>query len=310
VESATFSAVPLLARTEWSETVQPDGGRDPKEAYFQAVRWNFFETLGIRTLSGRSLSRGDHARATPVAVINETMARQVFDDPHPVGRHFQLLTGPRRNTLLEVVGIVNDAKYSSLEESTPPTFYLPWAQLPPMAMTFEIRTAVEPSGLMPLVREVVKRAAPGVAVLNVKTQEQQIAETIAKPRALAAATGVFSVVGVLLACLGIYGVVSHDVTQRTREIGIRVALGARRVDVFRLVLTEVLVVTVTGGAIGVVLAVNATKLIASLRFAVSPADPVTLAAAVFVLTTAATLAAVRPAQRAARLNVTDALRHD
>ncbi len=310
VESGTFSAVPLLARTEWSETVQPDRGRAPKEAYFQAVRWNFFETLGIRTLSGRTLSRGDHARATPVAVINETMARQVFDDPHPVGRRFQLMTGPRRHTHVEVVGVVNDTKYARLEESAPPTFYLPWAQLPPMGMTFYIRTAIEPSGLTPLVREAVTRTAPGTAVLNVKTQEEQIAETMAKPRALAVATGVFSVVGLLLACLGIYGVVSHDVTQRTREIGIRVALGAGRVEVFRLVLAEVLVVAVTGSVIGVVLAVNALKLIASLLFEVTPADPFTLAASVVVLTTAATLAAVRPAQRAAGLNVTDALRHE
>ena len=310
VQSSTFSAVPLLARTQWSETVQPDRGGTPKDAYFQAVRWTFFETLGIRILSGRSLSPGDHARAAPVAVINEMMARQVFGDPQPIGRHFQLLTGPRRHVPVEVVGIVNDTKYSSLEESAPPTFYLPWAQLPAMAMTFAVRTAVEPSALAPLVRDVVKRAAPGVAVLNIKTQDQQIAETIARPRALAIATSIFSAVGLLLACLGIYGVVSHDVTQRTREMGIRVALGARRGDLFRLVLPEVLVVAVAGSVIGVVLAMNALRLIASLLFEVSPGDPLTLAAAVVVLMTAATVAAVRPVQRAARLNVTDALRHD
>ena len=310
VESSTFSAVPLLARTQWSETVQPDRGGTPKDAFFQAVRWTFFETHGIRLLSGRSLSRGDHARAAPVAVINELMARQVFGDPHPIGRHFQLLTGPRRNEPVEVVGIVKDTKYSSLEERAPPTFYLSWAQLPAMAMTFAVRTAVDPSGLAPLVRDVVKRAAPGVAVLNVKTQDQQIAETIARPRALAIATSVFSAVGLLLACLGIYGVVSHDVTQRTREMGIRIALGARQGDLFRLVLPEVLVVAVAGAVMGVVLAMNAVKLIASLLFEVSPGDPLTLAGAVVVLMTAATGAAIRPVQRAARLNVTDALRHD
>ena len=310
VQSSTFSAVPLLARTQWSETVQPDRGGTPKDAYVQVVRWTFFETLGIRILSGRSLSRGDHARAAPVAVINEMMARQVFGDPHPIGRHFQLLTGPRRHVPVEVVGIVNDTKYSSLEQSAPPTLYLPWEQLPAMAMTFAVRTAVEPSGLAPLVRDLVKRAAPGVAVLNLKTQDQQIAETIARPRALAIATSVFSAVGLLLACLGIYGVVSHDVTQRTREMGIRVAMGARRGDLFRLVLREVLVVALAGGVIGVVVAMNALKLIASLLFEVGPGDPLTLAAAVVVLMTAATVAAARPVHRAARLNVTDALRHD
>ena len=310
VQSTTFSAVPLLARAQWSETVQADEGGTPKEAYFQGVRWNFVETIGISVLSGRSLSRSDHARASPVAVINETMARQVFDDPRAVGRHFQLLTGPRRKVHVEVVGIVTDTKYSSLEEEPRPIFYLPSAQLPPMAMTFELRTAVEPSGLVPLVREAVKRTVPGVAVLNVKTQDQQIAETIARPRALAAATSVFSAVGLFLACFGIYGVVSHDVTRRTREIGIRIALGARTGDLLRLVLTEVLVVAATGGALGVVLAINGMKVISSLLFAVSPSDPLTLTAAFFVLIAAAAAAALRPAQRITRLSMMDALRHD
>ena len=309
VRSTTFSAVPLLARTQWSETVQADGGT-PTEVYFQSVRWNFVETFGIRVLSGRSLSRGDHARAAPVAMINESMAGQVFGNPRAVGRHFQVLTGPRRQARVEVVGIVSDTKYSSLEEEAPPIFYLPAAQLPPAAMTFAVRTAVEPLALVPSVREVVKRTAPGVAVLNVKTQDQQIADTIARPRALAAATTVFGAVALLLACIGIYGVVSHAVTQRTREFGIRMALGARTGDLVRLVLAQVLVVAATGGALGVVLAINGMKVISRLLFAVSPGDPLTLAAAFVALIAAAAAAAVGPAQRTARLSMMDALRHD
>ncbi len=310
VTSTTFSAMPLLAHMQWSETVQPDTGGPPKEAHFQAVRWNFFATLGMRQRSGRGLSQSDHARATPVAVINEAMARQLFDDPNPIGRHFQLLTGPRRHTQIEVVGIVNDAKYSSVDESSPPTFYLPSSQFAATAVTFEVRTAVEASRLIPLVRDAVGQTAPGVALQNVTTQEQQIADTMAKPRALATATGVFSLVGVLLACLGIFGVVSYDVTQRSRELGIRIALGARRTDVLRLVLKEVLVVTLVGAGVGVAVAVNTTKLIASLLFGVKPSDPVILAASAAVLMTAAILAALWPAQRASRLNPIEALRVD
>jgi predicted lysophospholipase L1 biosynthesis ABC-type transport system permease subunit len=221
-----------------------------------------------------------------------------------------LLTGPRRKARVEVVGIVNDTRYSSLEEEAPPIFYLPSAQLPPAAMTFAVRTAVEPLALVPPVREVVTRTVPGVAVLNVKTQDQQIAETIARPRALAAATSVFSAVGLLLACVGIYGVVAHDVTRRTREIGIRMALGARAGDLVRLVLTQVLLVAATGGALGVILAVNGMKVISRLLFGVSPADPLTLAAAFFALIAAAAAAALGPARRTARLSMMDALRHD
>ena len=120
----------------------------------------------------------------------------------------------------------------------------------------------------------------------------------------------FSAVGLFLACFGIYGVVSHDVTRRTREIGIRIALGARTGDLLRLVLTEVLVVAATGGALGVVLAINGMKVISSLLFAVSPSDPLTLTAAFFVLIAAAAAAALRPAQRITRLSMMDALRHD
>ena len=162
-------------------------------------------------------------------------------------------------------------------------------------MTFEVRTAVEPSRLIPLVRDAVRQAAPGVALQNVKTQEQQIADTMAKPRALATATGVFSLVGVLLACLGIFGVVSYDVTQRTRELGIRIALGARRTDVLRLVLERCSSSRWSARASAWPWPRTRPKLIASLLFGVTPADPAILAASVAVLTTAAILAALWPA---------------
>jgi putative ABC transport system permease protein len=308
VRSTTFSAMPLLAHAQWSETVQPDGAREPRDVHFQAVRWNFFETLGVGVVAGRSLLPGDHDRAAPVAVINESMARQVFEEPRPIGRDLSVLTGLRARTRVEVVGVVRDVKYSTLAEAAPPTLYLSWAQIPPIPVTFEVRTVVEPVDLLPVMRKTIQKTAPDVAVINLKTQEQQISEVTARERVLATTTAVFSVVGLLLASLGIHGVVSYGVTERTREIGIRMALGARWTDVVRLVLRDLLIVMGAGAIAGVVLAAIAATAITRLLVGVSPVDPVNLVVSILALAAPAAAGAYGPARRAALLNPTEAVR--
>jgi predicted lysophospholipase L1 biosynthesis ABC-type transport system permease subunit len=234
----------------------------------------------------------------------------LFEDTLPLGRHFQLLTGARQHTPMEIVGIVRDARYSSVDEPATPTFYLPATQLPPMANTFAVRAALEPARITPLVRELVTRVAPGVALLNITTQQQQSANTLTGPRALAMATSLATLVVVVLACLGIFAVVSYDVAQRTREFGIRLALGARRAGILRLVLKDVAIVTVIGAGLGVAVAANVTALLADALFGVTPTDIPTLAGSVGALSVVAILAALWPARRAARLCPTQALRHE
>ena len=310
VRSATMSAIPMVARTERSATVAAEAGKDARSAYVQVVGPGFFDTLGIPLLRGRALSPADREGSSRVAVINEVMARDVFDDLSPIGRSFEFLDGSERNVRVEVVGIVRDSAYARLQEAAPPTLYMPYRQLSPTAMTFEVRTALDPLSLVPPVQRAVQRVDPTLSLSSVKSQEQQIQETIALPNTLAVVTSAFGIVGLLLACIGLYGIVSFDVTRRTQEIGIRMALGAQPVDVVRLVLREMAGMMLIGGGIGLPCALVTTVLARNLFFGVALSNPLAMFAAILLLTIAGGLAGYLPARRALRLDPTQALRYD
>jgi predicted permease len=310
VQSCTMSAMPLIAESEWEETVQPDGTGHPRSAFIQVARWNFLETMGIPVVAGRDLSAADSEGRPRVAVINETMAREVFGERAPVGRSFELTTGPDRNVPIQVVGVARDSKYARLEQHAPPTLFMPHAQLPASAMTVEVRTASDPMALAPAIREAVARSDPAIALAEMKTERRQIAETIGKPRALAALTAVAGTIGLLLACVGLYGVVSYETARRTQEIGIRTALGATRADVLRLVMRQTVVVLGIGSTVGLLLALAASRLIGSLLFGIAPTDPLAIGSALAVLIGVALTASYLPARRAARLDPTQALRYE
>ena len=310
VRSATMSAMPMLARAEWSATVAAEGDKEGRSAYVQVVGPGFFDTLGIPLLRGRGLVPADRQGSSRVAVINEGMARAVFRELSPIGRSFEFLDGSERGIRVEVVGIVRDAVYARLQEAAPPTLYMPYRQLSPSAMTFEVRTALEPLSLVPSVQQAVQRVDPTLALSRVTSQEQQIQETIAQPNTLAVITSAFGIVGLLLACIGLYGIVSFDVTRRTQEIGIRMALGAQRVDVVRLVLREMAGVMLIGGGIGLACALGATLLARNLFFGVALSNPLAMVAATLLLAIAGGLAGYLPARRAVRLDPTQALRCD
>ena len=165
-------------------------------------------------------------------------------------------------------------------------------------MTVEVRTASDPMTLATAIREAVRRSDPGIALAEMKTERQQIAETIGKPRALAALTAVSGMIGLLLACVGLYGVVSYETARRTQEIGIRMALGAGRADVLRLVMRQIVVVLTIGSAIGLALALAASRLIGSLLFGIAPTDPLAIGSALAVLIGVALAASYLPARRA------------
>jgi predicted permease len=302
--------MPLIAESEWEETVQPDGAGQPRSAFIQVARWNFLTTMGIPVVAGRDLSAADTQGRPRVAVINETMAREVFGERAPVGRYFQLVTGPDRNVPIQVIGIARDSKYARLEQPAPPTLFMPHAQLPASGMTVEVRTASDPMTLAAAIREAVARSDPGMALAEMKTERQQIAETVGKPRALALLTAVSGAIGLLLACVGLYGVVSYETARRTQEIGIRMALGAGRADVLRLVMRQIVVVLAIGSAIGLALALASSRLIGSLLFGIAPTDPLAIGSALALLIGVALAASYLPARRAARLDPTQALRYE
>ena len=279
VQSCTMSAMPLIAGASGKKpssrmALASRGARSFRlRAGTSSRRW------GFRWWRGGTSRRADREGRPRVAVINETMARDVFGERAPVGRYFQLVSGPGRNVPIQVIGIARDSKYARLEQQAPPTLFMPHAQLPASGMTVAVRTASDPLTLAAAIREAVARSDPGMALAEMKTERQQIAETIGKPRALAVLTAVSGTIGLLLACVGLYGVVSYETARRTQEIGIRMALGAGRADVLRLVMRQIVVVLAIGSAIGLALALAASRLIASLLFGIAPTDPLAIGSA-------------------------------
>ena len=310
VQAATMSVMPLIARNEWEEAVQPDGTSLPRNAFIQVVRWNFLETMGIPLVAGRDLSAADTQGRPRVAIVNETMARQLFGERAPVGRHFQFVNGHDRDVPIEVVGVARDSKYASLEQQVPPTLFMPHAQAPPSEMTVEVRTTSDPMTVASAIRDAVRETDPTVALAGMTTQRQQIAETIGKPRAFAALTSIAGVIALLLACVGLYGIVSYEAIRRTREIGIRMALGARRSEVLLLVMRQTVVVVTIGAGIGTALALASSRLIESLLFGIAPSDPFAIGSALALLIAVALAASYLPARRASRLDPTQALRYE
>jgi predicted permease len=310
VRSATHSMVPVVGNSYDDTIVLPDGGERQQSVFYQVVRWNFFETMGIPLVAGRNLNAADGPSAIRVGVINEKMAREVFGEPRPVGRYFQTVEGGIRSGPIEVVGVVRDSAYQRLNDPLPPTLFVPHSQAPVRSIVVEVRTAGEPLVLAPAVRDAVRRVDPELPLLNLKTERQQIAETIGEPRAFAALTAAAAVVGLLLACVGLYGIAAYDAARRTMEIGIRIALGAQRFDVVRLVVRETMIVVAAGAAIGLALAGAASRVLKSVLFGVQPGDPITIAAALVTMVAIAALATYMPARRAARLDPTVALRYE
>jgi hypothetical protein len=303
-----MSTMPMLAQAEWSAAVADESGGEPRTAYIQGAGPAFFDTLGIALVKGRSFTTADREGAVNVAVINESMAKQVFGTADPLGRRFRFAEGPDRDAAIEVVGVVRDVAYARVQDTPPPTLYRPYRQLSPGPMTFEVRTAVDPLTLAGAVTEAARQVDPAASVARMKTLEQQILETSALPRALALITTACALVGLGLAGIGLYGLVSFDVLRRTREIGIRMALGATRRGVVRLVVRETAGVVLVGAVLGLAAAMPAAIAARKLLYGVSLANPLAVVSAVLLLGFAAGLAACLPARRACTVDPTTALR--
>jgi predicted permease len=269
---------------------------------------NFFDTMEIGLAAGRGFNNHDTATSPKVALINEAAAKKYFPNENPIGQRYG---GSAENTAqTEIVGVVRDAKYASVREPAPPTLYIPYTQTRAGGMTVAVRTAGLPGSVTNSIREAVKEIDPNLPMMDVSTQIEQVERRFAQEKVFAQAYTLFGGLALLLAAIGLFGLMSYSVSRRTNEIGIRMALGAQRRDVLRLVMRESMILVVAGIAVGVLIAIGASQLVATLLFGLAGTDSITIAAAIAVMSVVAALAGFLPARRASRVDPMIALRYD
>jgi putative ABC transport system permease protein len=303
-----------LSRANAIRRLTIDGHSESVPADFGVVSPAYFQTLQLPLRQGRVFTEADTATSTGVVVIDETMARQYFPQENAVGKRLRL--GDAGNPWLEIVGIVADSKSNGLERESFPGIYIPYQQrqatlvenLVGRQMTLLIRTVSEPSNHITALRQALREIEPNQAVTDVQSLPQVLAESFAPQRFRTTLLSLFALVAVLLAGLGIYGVMNYSVSQRTREIGIRVALGAETRDVLRLVLRQGLTLALLGVALGVAASLALTRLMKTLLFGVSTTDPLTFGSVALLLALIALLACWIPARRATKVDPMIALR--
>ena len=324
-QAVTFSRMTLLSQGSSSRGVflraalsaPPDseGRIKPSgEGYVHHVRENFLEAMGIPLLGGRSLKPQDDAKAPKVVVVNQTFANKYFPDENPIGKRFTFDT--KKPDEIEIVGLARDAKYARQRDEIPPTVYIPWRQdLRAMAgVTFEVRTAGDPNAAVAAVRQAVREVDGNLPLNNVKTQVEQAEETLRMERLFAKLLSLFGLLAQQLASIGLYGVMAYSVSQRTNEIGIRMALGANQRDVLKMVLRQGMALTIIGVVLGLAGAYVLTKYLESkmnlnnMLFGVKVSDPLTYGVIAVFLTLVALLACFIPARRATKVDPMVALR--
>jgi putative ABC transport system permease protein len=272
----------------------------------------YFRTIGIPVQRGRPFTESDGPEAPQVVVLSESAVRRFFPDEEAIGRTIRLGLGRGRGRTAggEVVGVVGDVKELGLAAESPPEIYLPYAQFPIQSMDVVLRTEVEPRSLAAVAERVVHDLDAELPVARVATLEEVLARSVSEPRFYALLLGSFAATALFLAALGLFGVMSYAVAQRTRELAVRIALGARREELLRMVLREALLLGVVGVAVGLVGALLLSRAIASMLFSLSPRDPATLGGVAVLLLATTLLASYLPARRATRVDPVIALRSE
>jgi putative ABC transport system permease protein len=279
---------------------------------YSSVSQGYFRTMGIPVIKGRSFSGHDDAASLSVAIINRTFARRFFPSASPLGQHL-MLNGFEGNHKRQIVGVVGDVRQSQLAGTATPQVYVPYTQSPiPFwgGMSFVLRTPLRPNALEASVRKQVYALDNEIPVEHLQPMDAWIKAAGAPSRFDALLLGIFAGLALVLAAIGIYGVISYSVAQHTHDIGIRMALGAQKGDVLRLVITEGMTLAAIGVAIGIIAALGLTRLLSSQLYGVKPTDPITFVAVAIILSGTALFACYIPAQRATKLDPMVALRHD
>ncbi len=320
VASVSGAEVPYLSGEHLQTNFLPQGeaidASTSQTEPYNAVGVHFFDTLGIPIVAGRAFGVNDTATSAKVAVINQRLAAARFPNQNPIGKRISvgvyagygdvLTSGP-----IEIVGVCGDTLYGDLHGVPPPQLFVPYVQQTQVRrLTYQIRTQTTPAAIVPALRRVVHAADPALPLVNVRTQQEQIDSDLADERLLVSLTSTFGLLALVLASVGIYGVMAYSVARRTKEIGIRMALGAIPPQVLVMVLREASSLSAAAIALGVVASFLVTRFVKSMLFGVASSDPVTLWGAAVLLMIVALGASWIPARRAARVQPMEALRRD
>jgi predicted permease len=309
VRAASMSEIGAFTGNAWGMTVKVDGYTAKEDEDMNpsvdGIGPRYFATMGVPLVAGREFTEKDTEGAPKVAIVNETMAKYFFGDANPIGRRFGF--GRAKATDVEIVGVVKDVRTQQMDKKPPRFVYVPYRQDDSLTqLTFIVRLASDTGASS--VRQALQQLDPTLPIFDMKTMSAQISESLYVERMVAALSVAFGALATLLAAIGLYGVMAFAVARRTREIGIRMALGAERTRVLWLVLREVAVLASTGIAIGLAAAFYLTRKIQAQLFGLSPHDPMTLVGAVALLLLVALVAGLIPARRATAIDPMVALR--
>jgi putative ABC transport system permease protein len=310
--SVAAALVPLIAGNNWGNDVKIAGAKDSQANYnsrFNEIGPGFLGKMGIPLIAGREFTESDSLAGPKVAVVNETFVKRFLDGRDPLGIQFSGGGGPSPD--ITIVGVVKDSHYSSVKDSAPPLYYRPWRQDKQInGIHFYVRSALPEKQMVPQIRRVMGSIDRDLPLEDLRTLDEQIRQNVTQDRIVLQLAAVFALLATALAMLGLYGVMAHSVTRRTREIGIRMALGAEPGKIRGMVMRELLWILIAGLVTGVPAAMILARYTESQLFGVKANDVIVVGCAVLALTLTAIAAGYLPARRASRVNPLDALRYE
>jgi predicted permease len=312
IESVAITQLGLLEGSLWSSTIRVEGYQHKEDENmnpnFNTIGSGFFSAMKIPVVAGREFTAQDAAGSKRVAVVNEAFAKYFFGKTNPLGRRFRQAGSEE---MMEIVGIVPDVRHQNLRQEVRRFAYMPWRQIDDLGqVTVYLRTAMDPAGIAPALRREVEAVAPGTALGEIKTMEQVLDETLIGDRVVAYLCMLFAVLATLLAAVGLYGVMAYSVERRTREIGVRVAMGAARGSVVGMVMREALKMAAVGIVLGLPAFFGLSRLVGSQLYGLAPHDPASVLTGVGAIAATVALAAFGPAYRASRTDPMTALRYE